>query len=183
LPSFSTLASRADFSAKLMNTGATASQCNALTPCRNYFGSSLHPAEVLSATSSRYRASFGAGAPSLLNPALYSWRSAGSALTTPGDISVEFSKSVQFASLRSQQIAQTSSHYAVRGSRKRNCPGGRFKPESKSPTTKLGLERVIVLRCITIVALHVNLALQLLLRWPSCLQVPQTQKITRGRER
>ena len=89
-----------------MNTGDTASQYNALTPCRNYFGSSLHPAEVLSATSSRYRASFGQERPAVpylsflwehqaLTLSRYSWRSAGSALTTPGDISVEFSKSVQ----------------------------------------------------------------------------------------
>ena len=31
----------------------------------------------------------------LRNPGRYSWRSSGSALTTPGEISVEFSKSIQ----------------------------------------------------------------------------------------
>ncbi len=63
-----------------------------------------------------------------------------------------------------------------------NCPDKGFKPESKSPTTNPEIERVIVLRRIKFVALHVNLSLRPILRWPGGLRVPQRQKITRGSE-
>ena len=49
----------------------------------------------------------------------------------------------------------------------RKCPGERFKPESKSQTTKIGIERAIELDGLMFIALHTNLALRPTRRWPS----------------